>query len=176
MIKFRQKEFIRYQPKEWDDILNLDRTKRKIIDLTFDSNKIGGGIYKNKIKRLKKDILDGYIYNNSPGNDSDDTEYLYQISDERIPNGFLIYSKNIAGDDRLCYTIYPPVSADIPKIDEVTENEVTEEVYIIHVHIYSCKGHKRPDGGDYWSPDPIEMRKIKQEINQWRKKRGLQEI
>lgn len=69
-----------------------------------------------------------------------------------------------------------PVSADIPKIDEVTENEVTEEVYIIHVHIYSCKGHKRPDGGDYWSPDPIEMRKIKQEINQWRRKRGLQEI
>lgn len=47
---------------------------------------------------------------------------------------------------------------------------------ILPILVYSCNGHTRPDGGLYYSPEPQEMRKIKQEINQWRRKRGLQEI
>lgn len=170
MIKFRQKEFVYYDPKEWDQLIDLDPDKKKFYNITVSDKIIPNPLYKSKIKRLKKDLREGWVYKDSPGN-SDDTEYLYQISDERYPGGFLVYSKNIAGDDRFCYIIYPPQLAEFE-----SKNGEVEEIYIVEVFVYSYTEHRRPDGGLYWSPFPEEMRKIKQEINQWRRKRNLPEI
>ena len=45
--------------------------------------------------------------------------------------------------------------------------------YIINILVYSCKGHKRPDGGSYWDPDPVIMEEvIKPEIREYRKRFG----
>lgn len=116
---------------------------------------------KARIKRYLTDLENILFITNNNISD-DDTEYLDQLSDPRS-GGRLVYSKRLSGDDRFCYIISP--------FKKLENGEI-----ILPILVYSCNGHTRPDGGLYYSPDPIEMRKIRQEINQWRRKRGLQEI
>lgn len=168
MIKFRlgEKLFYRADPFMWDlsdfdeilifEVIKTPRYKnQKGINTSFD---------KKLVKRYFEDLNNkDYNYITENHFPEDDTEYLDQLSDPR-PGGRLVYSKKLSGNDRFCYIINYPI-----KIKDSDE-------YKIIIEVYSSIGHKRPDGGDYWSPDPIEMRKIRQEINQWRRKRGLQEI
>lgn len=176
MIKFRlaQKEFIRYPSKEWDDIVQIDRNIEKIIDIEYAKNLISNTLYKSKINRIKQDIKAKWIYKDSPGHPEDDTEYLYEISEER-QGGYLVYSKNIAGDDRFSYIIYQPELTTLINTDE-HGNKVEVKVYIIPVYVYSYSEHKRPDGGLYWSPFPEEREKIRREIDRWRAKKNLPPI
>ena len=126
---------------------------------------------RNKNTFLDKQIVKRYIEDlEDPENNyltenhypDDDTEYLDQLSDPR-PGGRLVYSKRLSGDDRFCYIINYP-----EEIDENTSKVIVE--------VYSSIGHTRPDGGLYYSPDPFEMKKIRSEIKQWRKRRGLPEL
>lgn len=169
MIKFRlgQREFIRYDSVKWENLIdNFDNEKKvtyKVIMVGRYSKQMEKHepFIRSYIKRLIKDLKKGYVYENPPGH-QDDTEYLARLSYES-PEGFLVYSKNIAGDDRLCYIIYPPIEL--------------EDSYLVYVEVYSCAGHLRFwDYKEYWSPFPEESRKILEEIKQWRIKKGYPPI
>ena len=168
MVKFRlsEKLFYRTTPFMWDlssfeeipdfEVIKTPRYKNQKRTNTF----LDKQIVKRYIDDLNDNDNDYLTGNHYP---DDDTEYLDQLSDPR-PGGRLVYSKRLSGDDRFCYIInYPKKLEDSNK-------------YKIIVEIYSSIGHKRPDGGYYWSPDPIEMKSIKKEINQLRRKRGLPEV
>ena len=168
MIKFREKLFYRAEVMMWDFPVDEDGNPISFIIKIETSKRFKDGrkncmtLDKARIKRYLTDLENILFITNNNISD-DDTEYLDQLSDPR-PGGRLVYSKKLSGNDRFCYIINYPI-----KIKDSDE-------YKIIIEVYSSIGHKRPDGGDYWSPDPIEMRKIRQEINQWRRKRGLQEI
>ncbi len=168
MIKFKlgalslfQKLFYRAFKVKWEDLINMDPDiKRKFIIIRtpeFEKDLESHlPIYRNLVKRFEKDLKSGYIYdNNFP---ADDTEYLDQLSIEKTDgSGFLVYSKKVVGDDRFCYQILMPYKED--------------GKYIINILVYSCKGHKRPDGGSYWDSDPVIMEEIiKPEIIEYRKR------
>ena len=166
MIKFRlgtlfQKLFYRAEKVKWEDMIILDPLlpiKVNVYRLPEFEKDLESHLlmYRRLIKRYLKDLSDLFLYeNNFP---SDDTEYLDQLSFERVDgSGVLVYSKKVVGDDRFCYQILMPYKEN---------NE-----YIINVLVYSCKGHKRPDGGSYWDPDPVIMEEIiKPEIIEYRKR------
>ena len=168
MIKFRlgtllQKLFYRAQKVRWEDLIIMDPNIRRkfIIIRTPEFEKDLEShlpMYRNLIKRFEKDLKIGFIYDDNFS--SDDTEYLDQLSIEKTDGtGFLVYSKKVIGDDRFCYQILMPFEEN---------NE-----YLIYVLEYSCKGHKRPDGGSYWDSDPVIMEDIiKPEIREYRKRFG----
>lgn len=168
MIKFRlgtllQKLFYRAQKVKWNDLIFMDQNlpvKTIIYRLPEFEKDLESHLpmYRKLIKRYLSDIEGSYLYeDNFP---SDDTEYLDQLSIEKTNgSGFLVYSKKVVGDDRFCYQILMPYKEN---------NE-----YIITVIVYSCKGHKRPDGGSYWDSDPVIMEDtIKPEIREYRKRFG----
>lgn len=167
MIKFREKLFYRAEVMMWDFPVDEDGNPISFIIKIETSKRFKDGrkncmtLDKARIKRYLTDLENILFITNNNISD-DDTEYLDQLSDPRS-GGRLVYSKRLGGDDRFCYIISP------------FSNFLNGEI-ILPILVYSCNGHTRPDGGLYYSPDPIEMRKIRQEINQWRRKRGLQEI
>ena len=167
MIKFRllEKLFRRCEIKKWEDILSIDEDSLIISFVETTKNyergmASHGSATKKIIRRFLQDLKDGYYYVDPPGKD-DDTEYLDQLSDERS-KGFLVYSKRIGGDDRFCYMIYPPALSQ-------------PGIYSMKIKVYSCKGHTRHfDLKEYFDPNPRAKRRLLEEINQWRVKRGLQ--
>ena len=80
------------------------------------------------IKKLIKDINDGFFYVDGPN--GGDTHYL---SDYSKPDKFLIYSKSINVSDRLNYAIYKP--------DKISGNA--------KIVLMRCKGHGLLDGRNY---------------------------
>lgn len=168
MIKFRlnEKFFYRADSFMWELSDFEEIPTFEIVRTSRYKNQKGVNTLSDKklIKRYFDDLNNNeYNYITENHYPEDDTEYLDQLSDPR-PGGRLVYSKRLSGDDRFCYIINYP-----KKVENSNE-------YKIIIEVYSSIGHTRPDGGSYWSPDFQEMRKIKQEINQWRRKRGLQEI
>ena len=152
MIKFRlgtlqQKLFYRAEKVMWDnpeEIKNLDEENSNInisIDLEF------GRLYEEQmpnidpankkiIQRFKKDLKDGFIYDDHFSND--DTEYLDQVSK---PGKYLVYTKRINGPDRFSYMIYKP------SLKQKKENLYEIKVKIV---VYSVKGHLKPNGQPYF--------------------------
>lgn len=167
MIKFREKLFYRAEVMMWDFPVDGDGNPISFIIKIETSKRFKDGrkncmtLDKARIKRYLTDLENILFITNNNISD-DDTEYLDQLSDPRS-GGRLVYSKRLSGDDRFCYIISP--------FKKLENGEI-----ILPILVYSCNGHTRPDGGLYYSPEPQEMRKIRQEINQWRRKRGLQEI
>ena len=169
VIKFRlsEKLFYRANPIMWDVPVDEEGNPLHFRISIKEGKRFNAGrgncisLDKETIKRYLNDIENIlYVSNNHYPND--DTEYLDQLSDPR-PGGRLVYSKRLSGDDRFCYIIHP--------FEKLKNGDI-----ILPIDVYSCNGHTRPDGGIYYSPDYFEMKSIKKEINQWRRKRGLPEV
>ena len=90
---------------------------------------------KKAIKEIKKDILDGHLYDD--GFAGGDTHYLSKFSKEKKHH---MLSKCINTIDRLNYIVYPP---------ELFEDKTGETRYVQKVVLTSCKGHYRYGVGNY---------------------------
>lgn len=113
MIILRQKQFARRDPlpnpfpipDEWEDKYNDVIYSVSQIDKSYNKDIAKfGSIDKAKIKGLRKDLKNGFIYSDGPN--GGDTHYL---SDYSNPNKYHRMSKSINEFDRLVYLIYPPI-------------------------------------------------------------------
>lgn len=80
-------------------------------------------VNKSLVKKLIKDIKDGYLYDD--GINGGDTHYLSDFSKSGV---YLMYSKEITLTDRLNYRIYKPV-------------KYSEDLYVCKVVIDNISGH-----------------------------------
>ncbi len=86
---------------------------------------------KKRIKELRKDLNNGFYYEDKPGDTYTDTHYLKDFSDLNSKNPekrMLSYSKRINYFDRFNYFIYEP--------KDLGNNE-----YLLRIVPNSCKGH-----------------------------------
>lgn len=88
---------------------------------------------KGEINRIISDIESGYLYEDSPGNDEDETNYIAKYSTD----GYLAYEKRVPGSwtDRVGYFILKP---------EFSKNLNS---WLIRVYLLGCIGHKFVYGG-----------------------------
>ena len=91
---------------------------------------------KDTIKKLKKDLLDGFLYTDGPN--GGDTHFLRDVSKLREE---LVFSKCINTFDRLNYRIYKPIIS--------TDSKTNNSIITIKVQIESCKGHTYRSGKTY---------------------------
>lgn len=111
MIEFREKFYARRDKNvEWkEEITSVDIQRSKSFERDY--NDISMRLNIPTIKKLIKDINDGFFYVDGPN--GGDTHYL---SDFSKPGRFLIYSKSISVVDRLNYAIYEPDEEGVSKI------------------------------------------------------------
>jgi hypothetical protein len=128
MIEFREKFYARRDENvEWkEEITSVDIQRSKSFERDY--NDISMRLSIPTIKKLIKDINDGFFYVDGPN--GGDTHYL---SDYSKPDKFLIYSKSINVSDRLNYAIYKP--------DKINGNA--------KIVLMRCKGHGLLDGRNY---------------------------
>jgi hypothetical protein len=128
MIEFREKFYARRDENvEWkEEITSVDIQRSKSFERDY--NDISMRLSIPTIKKLIKDINDGFFYVDGPN--GGDTHYL---SDYSKPDKFLIYSKSINVSDRLNYAIYKP--------DKINVNA--------KIVLMRCKGHGLLDGRNY---------------------------
>lgn len=128
MIEFREKFYARRDENvEWkEEITSVDIQRSKSFERDY--NDISMRLSIPTIKKLIKDINDGFFYVDGPN--GGDTHYL---SDYSKPDKFLIYSKSINVSDRLNYAIYKP--------DKINRNA--------KIVLMRCKGHGLLDGRNY---------------------------
>lgn len=128
MIEFREKFYARRDKNvEWkEEITSVDIQRSKSFERDY--NDISMRLNIPTIKKLIKDINDGFFYVDGPN--GGDTHYL---SDYSKTDKFLIYSKSINVSDRLNYAIYKP--------DKISGNA--------KIVLMRCKGHGLLDGRNY---------------------------
>lgn len=128
MIEFREKFYARRDENvEWkEEITSVDIQRSKSFERDY--NDISMRLSIPTIKKLIKDINDGFFYVDGPN--GGDTHYL---SDYSKTDKFLIYSKSINVSDRLNYAIYKP--------DKISGNA--------KIVLMRCKGHGLLDGRNY---------------------------
>ena len=128
MIEFREKFYARRDENvEWkEEITSVDIQRSKSFERDY--NDISMRLSIPTIKKLIKDINDGFFYVDGPN--GGDTHYL---SDYSKTDKFLIYSKSINVSDRLNYAIYKP--------DKISGNA--------KIVLMRCKGHSLLDGRNY---------------------------
>lgn len=128
MIEFREKFYTRRDENvEWkEEITSVDIQRSKSFERDY--NDISMRLSIPTIKKLIKDINDGFFYVDGPN--GGDTHYL---SDYSKTDKFLIYSKSINVSDRLNYAIYKP--------DKISGNA--------KIVLMRCKGHGLLDGRNY---------------------------
>lgn len=128
MIEFREKFYSRRDENvEWkEEITSVDIQISKSFERDY--NDISMRLSIPTIKKLIKDINDGFFYVDGPN--GGDTHYL---SDYSKTDKFLIYSKSINVSDRLNYAIYKP--------DKISGNA--------KIVLMRCKGHGLLDGRNY---------------------------
>ena len=93
-------------------------------------------VERKTIRKLKEDIMDGYLYEDGPA--GGDTHYL---SDYSVENDHHTLSKYVTSSDRLNYIVYRP---DLRKNEETGELE-----YIQDIVLASCKEHYGYGVGTY---------------------------
>ena len=121
-------------PDEWEGKYDSVEYDVSIIERRYsDEMKDYGPIDKKKIRGLKKDLEDGFIYTDGPN--GGDTHYL--TDQNKYPNKFHLMSKKINTSDRMNYGIYPP------KLDEIRRR------LIIPITIWTIKGHTIYGQGTY---------------------------
>lgn len=122
------------QPDEWGEYETKYRIRRSD---QYNKDMSGfGEVEKQYVRKLVKDIKNGYIYTDGPN--GGDTHYLKKYSN---PNKYHRMSKSINTFDRLVYSIYSP------KLEE--DVETGEKVIAIPIIINSLKGHNIPGQGLY---------------------------
>lgn len=121
-------------PSEWEGKYDDVEYDVSIIEKRYsDEMKDYGPIDKQKVRGLKKDLENGFIYTDGPN--GGDTHYL---ADQNIhPDKFHLMSKAINTSDRMNYGIYPP------ELDE------TRRKLIIPITIWTIKGHEIYGQGNY---------------------------
>lgn len=95
-----------------------------------------GPLEKQKIKKLREDLKNGYVYQDGPA--GGDTHYLEDFSK---PDKYHKLTKTINTTDRLEYSVYPPT------LDEKNRK------LIVPIVIQSLKGHTIYGQGTYTERD-----------------------
>lgn len=118
----KRKLYRRDEPVKWEI---LGSTKIIVEYSSRYSKQISSSsmsVNKSLVKKLIKDIKDGYLYDGINGGD---THYLSDFSKSGV---YLMYSKEITLTDRLNYRIYKPV-------------KYSEDLYVCKVVIDNISGH-----------------------------------
>lgn len=119
----KRKLYRRDEPVKWEI---LGSTKIIVEHSSRYSKQISSSsmsVNKSLVKKLIKDIKDGYLYDD--GINGGDTHYLSDFSKSGV---YLMYSKEITLTDRLNYRIYKPV-------------KYSEDLYVCKVVIDNISGH-----------------------------------
>ena len=119
----KRKLYRRDEPVKWEI---LGSTKIIVEYSSRYSKQISSSsmsVNKSLVKKLIKDIKDGYLYDD--GINGGDTHYLSDFSKSGV---YLMYSKEITLADRLNYRIYKPV-------------KYSEDLYVCKVVIDNISGH-----------------------------------
>lgn len=119
----KRKLYRRDEPVKWEI---LGSTKIIVEYSSRYSKQISSSsmsVNKSLVKKLIKDIKDGYLYDD--GINGGDTHYLSDFSKSGV---YLMYSKGITLTDRLNYRIYKPV-------------KYSEDLYVCKVVIDNISGH-----------------------------------
>lgn len=119
----KRKLYRRDEPVKWEI---LGSTKIIVEYSSRYSKQISSSsmsVNKSLVKKLIKDIKDGYLYDD--GINGGDTHYLSDFSKSGV---YLMYSKEITLTDRLNYRIYKPV-------------KYSEDLYVCKVVIDNISGH-----------------------------------
>lgn len=119
----KRKLYRRDEPVKWEI---LGSTKIIVEYSSRYSKQISSSsmsVNKSLVKKLIKDIKDGYMYDD--GINGGDTHYLSDFSKSGV---YLMYSKEITLTDRLNYRIYKPV-------------KYSEDLYVCKVVIDNISGH-----------------------------------
>lgn len=125
-------------PQDWDGKYDDVEYRVSIVDKTYNNEmKEFGLVDKAKVRALKKDLENGYIYSDGPA--GGDTHYLEDRS--LHPDKFHVMSKSINTCDRMNYGVYQPV------LDE------DNRLVIIPITIWAIKGHTIYGQGEYSETD-----------------------
>ncbi len=121
-------------PQDWEGKYDSLEYHVSIIDKKY-SNEMRdlGPVDKKKVRDLKKDLENGFIYSDGPG--GGDTHCLEDKT--KHPDKFHVMSKCINTSDRMNYGVYQPVL-----------NEEERKV-IIPITIWTIKGHVIYGQGEY---------------------------
>lgn len=127
MIKFRQKTYSDYEIMPVEDRFlpdpKLEEKYGKCVISFSDSRTYLKqeplSMYKDRIKKLRKDVIDGYLYEDGPN--GGETHWMKHLSTKKAH----VYSKKINGRDRLNYLIKRPEVIDGKYVQKVRfENRV----------------------------------------------------
>lgn len=120
-------------PREWEG--KYDKIEYAVDQIDKQYNKDMqelGSIDKQAVRKLRKDLKDGYLYVDGPN--GGDTHYL---SDYSNPEKYHRLTKSINTFDRMDYLVYPP------ELDEEGRK------LVIPVVIQSLRGHLIYGQGEY---------------------------
>lgn len=119
----KRKLYRRDEPVKWEILgstkIIVEYSSRYSKQISISSMSVN----KSLVKKLIKDIKDGYLYDD--GINGGDTHYLSDFSKSGV---YLMYSKEITLTDRLNYRIYKPV-------------KYSEDLYVCKVVIDNISGH-----------------------------------
>ena len=124
-------------PNEWDGKWETIEYAVRQVDKKYnDEIKQFGPLEKQKIKKLREDLKNGYVYQDGPA--GGDTHYLEDYSK---PEKYHKLTKTINTSDRLEYSVYPPT------LDEKNKK------LVVPIVIQSLKGHTIYGQGTYTERD-----------------------
>ena len=143
MIILRQKEFRRDPMPDNKFVITedlMDELNISEINIDIQESKKFNEQYKNQflteksiIKKLKRDIKHGYLYEDGPA--GGDTHFLSDFSHKDSH----VLSKKITEEDRFNYRIYEPV------IEDSSSGPIWNQKIVLE----SCKGHELNGTPDY---------------------------
>lgn len=148
MITFKQKQYVIPEeerfvkpepfriPNEWS-IYGIKIDVKEAGSYTNEVKQRKDSIWtewRKDLKRIRKEISDGYIYKDKYSNSSDTH---YYPSESEFGKRYYT-SKSINGGDRLMYDIYAP--------ELITSSEMNKSIVVIKVILRYCIGHTHRNG------------------------------